>query len=66
LTINQTGGGVTIVQDLSLKSGAVDEVFMWLVGGKKDIEKMNQRGLELLKITVEKNSHQKPILSLVG
>lgn len=44
---------VTVNQDFKLKSGLVDAFFMWLFGAKKDMEKMNARGMELLKIASE-------------
>ncbi|WP_075341735.1 SRPBCC family protein [Tenacibaculum agarivorans] len=40
---------VLVTQDFNLKSGFVDAFFMGLFGAKKDMEKMNARGLELLK-----------------
>lgn len=47
-------GQVKVTQDFRLQSGLVDAFFMWLFGAKKDMAKMNQRGLDLLKISLEK------------
>ncbi|MEM6642417.1 MAG: SRPBCC family protein [Bacteroidota bacterium] len=49
----QMGSQVKVTQDFTLHSGTVDAFFMWIFGAKKDMEKMNQRGLDLLKETVE-------------
>lgn len=49
----QIGSEVRVTQDFHLTSGGVDAFFMWLFGAKKNMEKMNQRGLELLKKAVE-------------
>lgn len=46
--------GTRVTQDFKLKSGLVDAFFMWLFGAKSDMEKMNARGMELLKIASEK------------
>ncbi|GHC66093.1 Polyketide cyclase / dehydrase and lipid transport [Ulvibacter litoralis] len=53
-SFSQTGNIVKVTQDFNLESGLVDSFFMWLFGAKKEMEKMNARGLELLKITCEK------------
>ncbi|RKR14723.1 hypothetical protein CLV91_0801 [Maribacter vaceletii] len=50
----KTGTLIKVTQDFKLKSGLVDAFFMWLFGAKKDMEKMNARGMELLKIASEK------------
>lgn len=50
----RTGNAVKVTQDFNLKSGLVDSFFMWLFGAKKGMEKMNARGMELLKIASEK------------
>ncbi|NRD19948.1 hypothetical protein HNV08_07805 [Winogradskyella eckloniae] len=42
-----------VTQNFNLKSGLVDAFFMWLFGAKKDMEKMNARGMALLKKTCE-------------
>lgn len=62
----QLGEEVKVIQEFTLKSGAVDAFFMWLFGAKKDIEKMNLRGLELLKNTVEKDGSGARTLSLAS
>ena len=50
----QNGDEVKVTQDFHLTSGKIDAFFMWLFGAKKDMEKMNQRGLALLKEHIEK------------
>ena len=45
--------GIRVTQDFYLKSGMVDAFFMWLFGAKKEMVKMNKRGMELLKIATE-------------
>ena len=52
-SFEQVGSEVQVTQDFRLESGAIDAFFMWVFGAKKDMEKMNQRGLELLKVHVE-------------
>ena len=52
-TFEQLGDQVKVIQDFHLQSSSVDAFFMWLFGAKKDMAKMNQRGLDLLKLTVE-------------
>lgn len=49
-----TGNTVTVTQDFKLESGIIDAFFMWLFGAKKDMKKMNARGMDLLKIACEK------------
>jgi hypothetical protein len=53
-TFSKVPNGVRITQDFKLKSGLMDAFFMWLFGAKADMEKMNARGMELLKISAEK------------
>lgn len=50
----KTASGVQVTQDFKLDSSIGDSFFMWLFGAKKDMEKMNARGLELLRIACEK------------
>lgn len=50
----QVGSQIKVTQDFRLQSGSVDAFFMWLFGAKKNMDKMNQRGMELLKVAVEK------------
>ncbi len=45
---------IEVTQDFNLKSRKIDSFFMWLFGAKKEMEKMNSRGLELLKQVCEK------------
>jgi len=47
------GNAVQVTQDFNLKSGLVDAFFMWLFGASADMEQMNARGMELLKIASE-------------
>lgn len=53
-SFSKNGNAVKVTQDFNLKSGLVDSFFMWLFSAKKDMEKMNARGMELLKIASEK------------
>lgn len=53
-SFSKTGDVVKVTQDFNVKSGLVDAFFMWLFGAKKGMEKMNARGMELLKIECEK------------
>jgi len=53
-SFQKTGNSVKVTQDFNLKSGLVDAFFMWLFGAKKGMIKMNERGMELLKIASEK------------
>ncbi|MFY0602034.1 MAG: hypothetical protein JXR03_20335 [Cyclobacteriaceae bacterium] len=53
-SFSATGNTIKVTQDFNLKSGLVDSFFMWLFGAKKDMEKMNARGMTLLKIICEK------------
>lgn len=49
----ETANGIEVKQDFKVQSGLVDAFFMWLFGAKAGMEKMNQRGLDLLKKAVE-------------
>lgn len=51
---SETDNGIEVKQDFKLESGLVDAFFMWIFGAKAGMEKMNQQGLDLLKIAVEK------------
>ncbi len=53
-SFSKTENAVKVTQGFKLKSGLVDAFFMWLFGAKKDMEKMNARGMELLKMASEK------------
>lgn len=53
-SFSNNGSTTTVTQDFNVKSGKVDAFFMWLFGAKKDMSKMNARGMELLKIACEK------------
>ncbi len=50
----ETSGGIVVKQDFRVESSLGDAFFMWLFGAKSGMEKMNQKGLELLKKAVEK------------
>ncbi|MFK8037890.1 MAG: SRPBCC family protein [Crocinitomicaceae bacterium] len=52
-TFTKNGGSIKVVQDFNLESGLMDSFFMWLFGAKSSMEKMNARGMELLKIISE-------------
>lgn len=52
-SFKQVGDKVKVIQDFNLESGIVDCFFMWLFGAKKDMTKMNARGMELLKSVSE-------------
>ena len=53
-SFSKNGNKIKVTQNFNLKSGLVDSFFMWLFGAKKDMAKMNARGMELLKIASEK------------
>lgn len=55
-TFSKSENQTMVTQDFKLDSGLIDSFFMWLFGAKSDMEKMNARGLELLKRTCEKHS----------
>jgi hypothetical protein len=50
----QTPTGIEVKQVFTLESGLMDAFFMFLFGAKSNMEKMNQKGINLLKIAVEK------------
>ena len=52
-SFSRTTNGVQVTQDFMLESSLGDAFFMWLFGARKDMEKMNQRGLTLLKKAIE-------------
>ncbi|MFC5046270.1 SRPBCC family protein [Aquimarina hainanensis] len=54
-SFSQEGTTTKVTQNFTLKSGFVDAFFMWIFGVKKDMIKMNTRGMELLKKVVEAN-----------
>lgn len=51
---SQTDSLIKVTQSFNLKSGLVDAFFIWLFGVKREMSKMNGRGMELLKIKCEK------------
>ncbi len=53
-TFKQQGDKILVTQDFHLSVKRIDLFFMKLFGGVKDINRMNERGLELLKIACEK------------
>ena len=53
-TFSSAGHQTQVIQDFNLKSGIVDAFFMWLFSAKKEMATLNARGLELLKLAVEK------------
>lgn len=52
-SFQKNGNSVTVTQDFNLNSGLIDAFFMWLFGARKEMAKMNARGMELLKNTCE-------------
>jgi hypothetical protein len=50
---SETANGIVVKQDFQLQSGLIDAFFMWLFGAKAEMEKTNQRGLDLLKKAIE-------------
>lgn len=52
-TFKKTPSGITVTQEFHLESQLMDAFFMGLFGAKKEMEKTNQRGLELLKKSLE-------------
>ncbi|MEM6398024.1 MAG: SRPBCC family protein [Bacteroidota bacterium] len=53
-TFKQTPQGVRVSQHFNVKSGAVDALFMWAFGARKEMDSTNQQGLDLLKQAAEK------------
>ena len=53
-TFTGSDGNVTIIQDFALTSSIIDAFFMGIFGAKKQMEKTNEQGLQLLKRTLEK------------
>lgn len=49
----ETANGIEVKQDFKVESALPDAFFMWLFGAKAGMEKMNQTGLDLMKIAVE-------------
>ncbi len=49
----ETANGVEVKQDFKVESSLMDAFFMWSFSAKAGMEKMNQKGLDLLKIAVE-------------
>ncbi len=52
-TFTDNGNDVIVKQVFKLQSGLMDAFFMWLFGAKKEMEKTNQQGLDLLKKALE-------------
>ncbi len=50
----ETANGIEVKQDFKVESELVPAFFMWLFGAKAEMEKTNQKGLELLKKAIEK------------
>lgn len=46
--------GIEVKQDFKVESGLIDAFFMWIFGAKAGMEQMNQKGLDLLKQSIEK------------
>ena len=54
----QVGAEVLVTQDFYLESGAIEAFFMGLFRARKDMAKMNERGLTLLKKIAEEPNTQ--------
>jgi hypothetical protein len=52
-SFKEVGSAIEVTQVFKLNSGLVDALFMMLFGAKKEMEAMNQKGLELLKTATE-------------
>jgi hypothetical protein len=50
----KTTNGVVVKQDFRVESSLSAAFFMWIFGAKSGMEKTNEKGLELLKLAVEK------------
>jgi hypothetical protein len=50
----ETANGIEVKQDFKVESELIPAFFMWLFGAKAEMEKTNQKGLELLKKAIEK------------
>lgn len=50
----ETANGIEVKQDFKVESDLVPAFFMWLFGAKAEMEKTNQKGLDLLKKAIEK------------
>jgi hypothetical protein len=46
--------GIEVKQDFKVESSLIDAFFMWIFGAKAGMEQMNQKGLDLLKQSIEK------------
>lgn len=52
-SFTETANGIEVKQDFKVESDLVSAFFMWLFGAKNEMAKMNQQGLDLMKIAVE-------------
>lgn len=52
-SFTETPNGIEVKQDFKVQSALGDAFFMWLFSAKAGMEKMNQKGLDLMKIAVE-------------
>ncbi|MCU0434507.1 MAG: SRPBCC family protein [Bacteroidia bacterium] len=53
-TLSESPAGVTVTQDFKVESDLMSAFFMWMGGAKKEMEKTNEQGLQLLKEVLEK------------
>ncbi len=53
-TFSESPAGITVTQTFKLESDLGSAFFLWLFGAKKEMEKTNENGLELLKQSIEK------------
>lgn len=49
----ETTDGITVKQDFKVESELIPAFFMWLFGAKAEMEKINQKGLDLMKKAIE-------------
>jgi hypothetical protein len=53
-TFSKTSSGIIVTQDFKVESDMGSAFFMWLFGAKKEMEKTNRQGMDLLKNVLEK------------
>ena len=54
---SETAEGIEVKQVFKVESSLGNAFFMWLFGARAGMEKMNQKGLDLLKIAAEKHEN---------
>jgi hypothetical protein len=53
--ISESPSGIEVKQDFKVQSSIGSAFFMWLFSAKKGMQQMNEKGLSLLKKSVEIN-----------